>query len=225
MNRMRVFKKLHILLLLALLLIVWVLPMAVFASASPAQVTIDVEKQIAGDVPEKGETFSFILSPADSTNPMPAAGDSLRITGAGKGQFGPLVYEQPGEYIYTVREAEQNLSGYTFDTAVYQMNVKVFYDTGGSLRSQVTVRKEGAAAKGESIIFVNEYRGEENPEKTEKPETPTTPEAPKGPAGGSGDSPVTTGDENNLKLWLTVLLLSAAGLFTMAAYGHKKDEK
>lgn len=230
MWRMRFRRKFHILLIAALALMLWAFPMGVFAASGSAEVSIQVEKEIAGDEPAADETFTFLLTPMSSANPMPADRGVLNIRGEGKGQFGAMTYTRPGEYVYTVQEKAQSISGYSFDSTVYRVSVKVLYD-GGGLRSEVTVQKEGASAKSDAIVFTNEYDREKDPTAPDDPGNshhPSPPDDQKGPdqpgkADGNGQSEqAKTGDESNLNFWLILMAASGAGLLIVGGLGVRK---
>lgn len=219
-------KKSYMVWIAALLLAMTGLPNCVSAAEPSATAAIEIENRITGDTPKKKAKFTFVLEPAKPDSPVPAKGTSLTITGKGKGKFGTLSYTQPGEYVYTVREETEELSGYTFDTAVYQIKVSALYDDGGRLYTQMSVKKSGAKAKSGAIVFKNKYK---TPKKKKvspevplpSTETPKIP-APSGTAPGNQErsSAVKTGDDNRLFFWYTLLFMS--GIITVISAGKAR---
>lgn len=151
-------KKSYMVWIAALLLAMTGLPNCVSAAEPSATAAIEIENRITGDTPKKKAKFTFVLEPAKPDSPVPAKGTSLTITGKGKGKFGTISYTQPGEYVYTVRGETEELSGYTFDTAVYQIKVNALYDDGGRLYTQMSVKKSGAKAKSGAIVLKTSIR-------------------------------------------------------------------
>ena len=216
MKILRLQKKYFMIWIAALLLVMPGLPICASAAELSADAVIAVENRITGDTPKKAAKFTFTLEPEEPDFPVPEKGTLLTIAGAGKGEFGAICYKQPGEYAYTVRETTEELSGYTLDTAVYQIKVSVLCDDAGKLYTQMSVTKAGAAAKSGAILFKNKYTAPET--KKISPEVPLTPaEAPKAPAssgGGSGNqgksAAAKTEDESGLPFWC--MLLFASGI-------------
>jgi pilin isopeptide linkage protein len=164
---------------MALLLTVTALPFRAFADGLPgAAVSIGAEVQIEGDKPQQDADFTFVLAAEDASSPMPDS-DTVTIHGAGKVTFGEIKYSKVGVYEYTVRQLDNKLSGYTYDSKVYDVNVIVSRDEDGNLITATTIQKVGSRAKNDEMLFINTYtipETETTAETESVPETETTPE-------------------------------------------------
>lgn len=146
-------------------------------SVSAAEVTqeLPVEKQVVGDTPSSPQTFTFQLEGKNSA-PMPLSGDTLTITGGGKGSF-EILYDTPGDYQYTLREIPGNAAGYTYDSTVYTITVQVVWDDTfpDQLVATVHAGKEGDSGKANQALFINRYTAptweEDSPGPTPTPKT------------------------------------------------------
>jgi pilin isopeptide linkage protein len=139
---------------------------------------LKVESQLTGDTAAEDAAFTFTMTAEDKAAPMPSS-DTVTITGAGTAEFGPITYDEVGEYKYTIRERDDQLPGYTYDTTVYHVTVLVASESSGALRADVIVQKNADSSKSGSIIFSNEYRTQEKEteaETTKETESETTKE-------------------------------------------------
>lgn len=93
--------------------------------------------------------FSFELT-GDET-------DTKKISGAGEVAFGPFTYETTGTHNYTITETKGSAGGYSYDGAIYTIEVEVV-DEGGKLVAKPTIKKDGESAT--SVEFVNVYKAE-----------------------------------------------------------------
>ena len=119
-------------------------------------VEIRGEKYVDGENAPDSE-FVFVLTPMAADNPMPAgqSGEAIAtISGSGEFRFGPISFTKPGVYQYTVSERLGDAPGYTYDAAIYTVNVEVSRD-GQALKAVVTYMKDGAQAHG--LRFTNRY--------------------------------------------------------------------
>ena len=130
------------------------------ALPSDPDVMVDppVKKTVTGK-PSKAGIFSFTLTAALPSNPMPAGSENGRkimsITGPGEVEFGTWIYTAEGSYFYTIAEVNNNEAGYQYDRMVYTI-MDVVKDEGGVLKVYRTI--ENANGKQvESLTFVNEY--------------------------------------------------------------------
>lgn len=96
-----------------------------------------VKKTISGTPSEDG-TFTFKLEAENKSNPMPDGSNDgvklMTIMGAGEEDFGTWSYTEFGSYHYTVSEANNDESGYTYDTTVYTIT-DIVTDVGGQLEN------------------------------------------------------------------------------------------
>ncbi len=210
--------------LLCLTLAACALATPAFAQTPQAAASLEVEKRLVGDTPPEQQTFTFVLEGQDGA-PMPAQ-DTLAITGAGTGQFQPIVYTQPGDYTYTLREQAGTAERYTYDETVYTVTVQVTTDDAGALTANVSMAADGRSGKAAKAVFVNSY--EKEPEPTPPPDEPGTPDTPDTP--GTPDTPAQppvpqTGDGTHNGLWAALLALSGLGMLLFALAGSRREGK
>ena len=93
--------------------------------------------------------FSFELT-GDATG-------TQTINGSGEASFGEFTYETTGTHNYTIKEVKGSAGGYTYDGAIYTIDVEVV-DEGGKLVAKPTIKKDGESAT--SVEFVNVYKAE-----------------------------------------------------------------
>ena len=130
---------------------------------TPEPVSIDppVQKVITGDKPAIPATFTFQMKAITEGAPMPAGSSdgikSMQITGAGSKEFGEIVYTEPGEWVYEISELKGNAEGYTYDTTVYTLTVKVTQNDDGTLTKTETIKG------GDAIVFTNKYEAPKTP--------------------------------------------------------------
>lgn len=120
-----------------------------------------VQKRIEGS-PSSRAKFDFSLTRRNSSYPMPEGsnGDTKWIStyGAEWKEFGDIVFTEPGDYIYDIREQNNGVSGYTYDTQVYTITFRV-REVNGAL----TVTEEWKSSKGQTVtgncaVFTNYYK-------------------------------------------------------------------
>ncbi len=131
--------------------------------------TFSVEKFITGeDRPaDHKETFIFTLKPDTETPnaPMPEGTTdgstsieiqaSIDIEDIGVKDFRKIVYTKTGTYKYTLQEQSGTADGYSYDTEVRHIVVKIS-DNDGVLKEEWTI--DGVpGSETDEIIFTNEY--------------------------------------------------------------------
>jgi len=123
---------------------------------SVATLSLPVTKTISGTTPPSSKTFAFTLT-AQNGAPMPQDAQNgtstLRINGAGQASFGQITYTKAGSYSYVVKENVGSDVGYTYDTKVYNVTVRVA-DLGGRLSASWTVGGQTMDA----LSFDNTYQ-------------------------------------------------------------------
>lgn len=167
-----------------------------------------MEKVITGDKPSKKEKFTFTMSadPASSTLPegmseMPMPNDAKEQTvqasveGAGSVEFGILTFKQPGTYVYQIREVDGKAEGYKYDTGVYTVKYEVT-SVDNKLQCVRTFIRDGA--EYDKAVFTNQYRELEI-------------------------IPVSTGDTNNLALYLVLFAAAAIALIFAICMLRRKN--
>lgn len=158
------------------------------AAAGGADASIRVEQTFTLKDTDKapGDTFSYVLHPADSANPMPsgtaADGDYyFSIDGTANVALGAIHFERTGIYTYQVRQVlSEQKSGYTYDSEEYSVQVVVKNAKDGGLTAEVWLPVNASGEKEETISFTNGYTKtveptnkteEKNTSKTNQPKT------------------------------------------------------
>ena len=117
-----------------------------------------VRKTVAGN-PAKNGTFTFTLTAADPTQPMPAGSKSgvktMTIVGPGEDEFGTWQYTQPGVYYYTIAEVNSREDGYTYDTNIYTITDTVTDVSGQLMLSRIVTN--AANRQVDAAIYINTY--------------------------------------------------------------------
>ena len=180
--------------------------------------TPTVRKAVLGDARSEEATFRFLLT-ADKNNPSGGAamsGTSVTVTGSGTASFGSIVFREPGNYLFYLREdTAQQAAGYTYDAAVWTLRISVAELGDDLILASTPVYEQGGTQRTGDAQFVNTYETPEEPP-TEPPTTPPT--TPDGGEPVPADIPK-TGDETGFLLWLALLAVSGAGL---AALGCRR---
>ncbi|MBQ4650040.1 MAG: Cna B-type domain-containing protein [Firmicutes bacterium] len=124
-------------------------------------VTVDlpvIKKTVSGSsIPET--TFSFVMKNSSSKVIRRAAVtcDGYRTEAAAA--LGQITYDKTGIYKYTITEINDKASGWTYDTAKYQLTVNVYLGNDGKLRAQKSMTRNGKAWNGSFAEFANSYSG------------------------------------------------------------------
>ena len=120
---------------------------------------ITVLKRFSRQTPPSADPFTFVLTAADASCPMPAGSSGLTkeitIHGAGTVGFGDFDFAKAGTYVYTVTERNDGIKGYTYDPAVYTVTYTVT-ENAGFLKTERSITSNYAGA-ADSIIFTNGY--------------------------------------------------------------------
>ena len=132
--------------------------------AMPTQVSIGAVKVLEGRELKKDE-FSFKLVGEDIESTVTNDAD-------GKINFDKFEYDEPGTYVYTVREVKGDETGMTYDKSVFTATVNVADDGEGNLKANVAFAKGDKSVEG--IVFNNTYKKPETPVPTPDPGTPKT---------------------------------------------------
>ncbi len=141
-----------------------------------ATLSIPVSKEMTGnDRPSDYlKDFEFTLEGVDGA-PMPEdAVDGIaavKIRDHGETAFGVITYEKTGKYYYTIREVNTNETGYTYDEAIYTVEVTVVHDgnddeTQQSLSASITeISKYPETVEDE--VYEDEEESEDVTDETE----------------------------------------------------------
>ena len=118
-----------------------------------------VRKLIKGK-PNRDEVFTFTLAvdPLSPWNPMPAGAKDgivkLEINGEGQETFGTLSFDEPGRYVYTIREIPGETEDFHYDSTIYTVTYDVSRSEGGTTIER-TVKKGGVDYEGSVYLFTN----------------------------------------------------------------------
>ena len=131
-----------------------------------------VKKVILDGDPKDGDTFHFTLERRDEKYPMPekSSGKTKIIEiKASKDEpmelgFGEIIFENPGVYVYDVKEVQGELDHYVYDTTVYTVIWTVTSEkkdeANRQLAAKMTVEMDGYRGderSGDVLLFENEY--------------------------------------------------------------------
>ncbi len=176
---------------------------------NPAKVTLTAQKTLDGKTPE-GSSFTFVLTDA--------AGNVIQTTqnNGGAIAFDTLTFDRVGTFIYTISEQAGAGDGVVYDSTVYTVTVNVTKN--GDYQAAVSLAKDGQPYTGEPL-FANTTESPDEPETPLTPEEPGTPDEPGTPSQpetpAQQDSPQAPALPKTGQLWWPVLLLFAAGIFTV----------
>lgn len=184
-------------LLLSALFLVLSTPIIASASANGSvEAKITAQAKVSG-TDDTDSIFTYRLEAAEADVPMP---EKQQLTTVGeKPVTFDITYTDLGTYRYTLTQIPGNAENWTYDAAVYTVEVYVIQDKNlENLEAHVFYYNEdGEKTDG---IFVNKY---------------TNPAVPS----ESGDDAPKTGDNNSLMTW--ALLLVICGVVIAAFYAEK----
>ena len=115
---------------------------------------IQGKKTITGR-PLADSEFAFRLTAVSEGAPMP---EQATVTNDANGNFafGAMTFTEPGAYQYQVSEVKGNAGGVEYDTAIYNVTVKVSDNGAGTLVAETTATKAGGDGTV-AIAFTNKY--------------------------------------------------------------------
>ena len=125
------------------------------ASASGDTCTMFIPATVSdggGKLPA-GTEFTLQLAAVDS-GPLPAK-TSYEVTVSGTVRFGPIVFDEPGDYEYTIREIASTDKRVISDKTVYKVHATVLYDDTGKLVCGFSLTKDKENTKPDEVRFVN----------------------------------------------------------------------
>ncbi len=149
----REISKIVWLLLLPVICAVLLLPRQVYADQA-VNATIPVKVEKTSGAPS-GTQYQIVLEAITADAPMPAQ-NTITVKDGETGEFGPITYTLPGDYQYKVYEQNGKQNYFTYDTAIYEVTVRIVNDEAGGLVSEIGVKKEGNTGKSD-IKFNNKY--------------------------------------------------------------------
>lgn len=137
-------------------------------------------------------TGVYELSAAEQDTPMPQGSKNgsylFSIEGNDKQADIPLSYTHAGVYVYTLRQITADAAYYTYDKTVYTVTAYIQNDPSGGLTCQLIMENAHKEKCGEAV-FRNSYHGPKTDDSSESP---------------------STGEENDVALWVTLGVLSLA---------------
>ena len=228
MDKMR---KLRIILLLCVIAAAFACVAPLYAAEDP--VHIKVEQVFS--VPSQSEdvTYTYMLRPHDKSTPMPEGCETgedyfFTITGHKSKHIGPIKFKKQGVYRYDLRMmVMRNRPGLVYDMRIYTIDVYV----NSELDTGVVVLNENGR-KAESVVFTGYSEGLFVPQEPGEPEKPADPQVPPaiGPGGQGSATGVSgkTGDETNISLYASILVVSgfmAVGLIYLSLRKRSKHEE
>ena len=113
----------------------------------------------SGNIP-KGTTFEIVMTSTDSA-PLPEK-TSYIVDVTGEQDFGPIIFDEPGDYEYTIYESACESEDIVSDATVYHIHATVLYDSSGALTGGFALTEEGKPQKPETVEFENKIFDEEN---------------------------------------------------------------
>lgn len=116
----------------SLMLALLALPGKAFAEERGCTVTIPTSVEVTGTFAPSDTEFEVVLADSDSEVPMPEK-SSGTVKGSGQVILGPVTYTVPGDYHYHISQKVGNAEGYTYDTSVYTVTVRVVNGEDGGL--------------------------------------------------------------------------------------------
>ena len=132
-----------------------------------------VTKIITGN-PDMRDSFTFEMVAITKDAPMPAGAVDGRLTmfieGMGTQDFGDMVYDTVGIYEYEIREVNEGIAGYTYDSTVYSMTITVTSLDEETIKHEIKFKKQGETAR--EMVFNNIYNEPDGPV-TPTPTMPT----------------------------------------------------
>lgn len=205
------------------------LPVLFAAAHIPAQAaeaagtaTIPVEVAVTGkSIPSDAE-YQVTLEAVTADAPMPAE-TTLVMHGASQRLFGPVAYSVPGDYTYRITQKDMGHNRCTYDTAVYQVTVRVTNAADGGLNTELWAVKDGGTEKTDTIRFENSYRGKGGSGGGGGDDTDSTGTAVPASQTNAVTSPK-TGDSANLALWICLAGISLAAIVLAAGYRNRKGQ-
>ena len=127
----------------------------------PKPVLVDppVKKIVEGN-PTNVSTFQFEMKAINPTDPMPNGSVNgvklATVIGSGEVEFGTFEITQAGTYQYVIREINDGIANYTYDTTLYTITFDV-RDVAGQLVADTHVEKADGTVANEAV-FTNIYK-------------------------------------------------------------------
>lgn len=127
------------------------------------------------NVTDKDTVFTVKLSSVGKA-PMPEVA-SINAKANEEYIFGPIEFEEPGDYSYTISQVAVNDDRIILDETIYEVDVAVFVEADGSMWGSTAVRLEGSGSKEEIPVFENDYGKITPPEDSSGPQSSSSDES------------------------------------------------
>lgn len=127
------------------------------------------------NVTDKDTVFTVKLSSVGKA-PMPEVA-SINAKANEEYMFGPIEFEEPGDYSYTISQVAVNDDRIILDETIYEVDVAVFVEADGSMWGSTAVRLEGSGSKEEIPVFENDYGKITPPEDSSRPQSSSSDES------------------------------------------------
>ena len=201
---------------ITLLLFLIAIPIHVFAAG--AETTAEISFTVKN-------APSTVVVEAIHNEPLP---EQTVFEGVSAGRF-EFSFTEPGDYYYKIYQKQSTESNVIYDSTVYEVCISVFVNEAGELYSVSAVNVKDSSEKTDKIVFENtssELGSEPSSEPSQEPNSePSTESATTESEHSNSDSNAPqTGDNNNLVLWIVLLLASLFGL-TWFLFMRKKSDK
>ena len=141
----------------------------IFTMSVPAMADVSVTQELEVTV----TTPCIVMVTGDENTPMPK--DPTRAVNSRTTFL--FSYNEPGTYVYEIKEIPGSDSDVLYDNTVYTAYVSVFYDDAGNMHSVVTAKIGDTDDKPTTISFNNKKKEkEEEPEESVPDSNPETPD-------------------------------------------------
>ena len=146
----------RIIFLLAVLMMIMI-PFAAFAEEFSCTVTLPVKVQIDGKNPPALD-YKFKIE-AESNAPLPEVTEvTVNASESGTVEFGPIIYNRPGNYYYRITQLTDNRINLTYDSRTYAVTVQILRSEDNTLHAEIVASTGNTdGSKAGEIVFVNKY--------------------------------------------------------------------
>lgn len=107
-----------------------------------------------GWIPD-GTYFTVTMEAVDDA-PLPET-TFYEINVTGEYEFGPILFDEPGDHEYTIHEVVYDNENIIFDRTIYHVHAVILYNDDGELVGGFALTKEGSGEKPEEVDFTNDY--------------------------------------------------------------------
>lgn len=114
--------------------------------------TESVSADVAGKM-----NYEFLLTAEQEDTPLPEE-SRITIKGAGKAAFGPIVYTEPGDYVYHISQNQGKGKDIVYDSTSYTVLVQVVWAAENELAAEIYVTDDAAGAKKDQMEFNNLWK-------------------------------------------------------------------